>query len=128
MLKKVYVTASSRKRAQEVADYLAMLAFEVVSEWHSDPRPAQTKEGQTEHRAQRKTNIERADFVVLAAGGNINGSKFWEAGMAEGMGKPVVLISDEGAKRHESVMTWGIPVCNSPDLVRETLRKAGYKA
>lgn len=102
---KVYVASHCRWAAEHIAEVLCEHGIVVISTWHTMPFHP------TEHHAQNERQeiaeidaceVISADALVLVAGPDkYSGGKFVEAGIAIGLGKPVVVIG-----RRENMLLW----------------------
>lgn len=118
---KVYVSAFSVWEAKYVANYLRANGHTVASSWHeSEERPA-TDEGWTGLLKKRnRPEIAEADVLVLVASKNaVPGGKFVEAGIALGLGKPVVVL---GERENRVLWDEGVTAVKSPQDIVQLLK------
>ena len=104
---KVYVACHCKEEAAKAASSLRAEGFEVVSTWHEMHRAFLPT---AEHSEDQRTTIAREDtdevrlsdaLLLIAGPEKYSGGKFVEAGIAIGLGTPVVVLG-----RRENLMLW----------------------
>lgn len=102
---KVYIASHSRELAVDLATILTANGIVVISGWHDKdflPVTAHTVSERIEIAVEDAKDVSASDALVLIAGPDkYSGGKFVEAGIAIGLGIPVVILG-----RRENMLLW----------------------
>lgn len=117
---KVYVASHDRWAACHTAAVLERHGHAITSMWHEkefNPTEKHTEAERAEIAEEDFADVSRANALVLIAGPDkYSGGKFVEAGIAMGLGKPVVVIG-----RRENMLLW-LPTVHAFDTPDEAAR------
>lgn len=100
-----YIASDNAAKAREAKNIIEALDHDVSSTWHNQDMK-RTAEFTPEERAEIASNDVQdiqlsGAMILLASDDKVAGGKFFEAGLAFGLGKPVVIVG-----RRENMLLW----------------------